>query len=111
MRQGDVIVQQSFLPPLPFSLKCVFGVRIVETFRSSDKAGFRYGTLVGHVEKGESSFFFERSEDGLQAVIHTQSRPALLISRLAAPFFTYPYQQYCANQALLKMRAGFLAAN
>jgi hypothetical protein len=108
---GDVIVQQAFLPPWRLSVKCVFAVRILETYRLPDRVGFRYGTLAGHAEQGESEFYFERYGAALRAVIHTQSRPGLLASRLAAPFFTYPYQAYCARQGVLRMRAGFLGAN
>ena len=111
MQSGDTIVQQACLPPWPLSLKCVFGVRVVETFRSPTRVGFRYGTLVGHAETGESAFFFEQSGSQLEAVIHTNSLPGLWVSRLAGPFFTFPYQRYCAQQALLRMQSGFLAAN
>lgn len=111
MQAGDTIVQQACLPPWPLSLKCVFGVRVVETFRSPTRVGFRYGTLVGHAETGESAFFFEQSGSQLEAVIHTYSLPGLWVSRLAGPFFTFPYQRYCAQQALLRMQSGFLAAN
>jgi uncharacterized protein (UPF0548 family) len=86
-------------------------VRVTAVVRTPERVGFRYGTLVGHAEQGESGFYFERSGDTLRAVIHTQSRPGLLASRLAAPFFTYPYQAYCARQAVLQMRARFMAAN
>jgi hypothetical protein len=36
--------------------------------------------------------------------------PGLLARRLAGPFITYRYQQYCANQALRRMRALCLVA-
>jgi hypothetical protein len=111
MQPGDVIVQQAFLPPWPVSLKCIFGVRVLETFTSSTRAGFRYGTLMGHAEQGESAFYFKRSDGKFEAVVHTHSRPGLLASRLAAPVFTHRYQQYCAGQALLRMQWGFYAAN
>jgi hypothetical protein len=67
--------------------------------------------LTGHAETGESAFFFELSDGKLESVVHTQSQPGLLVSRLAGPVFTFPYQQYCANQALVRMESGFLAAN
>jgi hypothetical protein len=111
LQSGDVIVQQAYLPPWPLSVKCVFGVRVVDVFRGPDRVGFRYGTLQGHAEMGESTFFFERTARGLAAVIETQSVPGHLASRLAGPFFTYPYQQYCATQAVRRMRDTFLSAN
>ena len=111
MQPGDNIIQQAYLPPRRLSLKFVFGVRVLDTFRTPDIVGFRYGTLVGHAEQGLSAFYFERSGGQVWAVIHTLSRPGLWLSRLAAPFFTYPYQQYCTDQAVRQMRANFLAAN
>jgi hypothetical protein len=109
MTAGDVIAQQAYLPPWPISVKCVFGVRVLDVFCEPDRVGFRYGTLRGHAEMGESSFFIERSAGGLEAVIETHSEPGLWASRVAAPFFTYPYQQYCTDQAVRQMRARFMA--
>lgn len=111
MQPGDNIIQQAYLPPWCLGLKCVFGVRVLDTVRTPDKVGFRYGTLVGHAEQGISAFYIERSGGQVWAVIHTLSVPGLLLSRLAAPFFTYRYQQYCTDRAVRQMGASFLAEN
>ncbi len=111
MRIGDIIIQQVALPPFPLSIKCLFAVRILEICRAPEKVGFRYGTLQGHVEQGVSEFFFALQATTLSVNIHTFSQPGHLISRMAGPFFTRPYQQYCTNQALVYLEKQFLEAN
>ena len=111
MQEGDVIVQQAFLPPLPLSLKCVFAVRVLQIFREPTKVGFSYGTLRGHAEKGRSEFFFALQDGVIRATIHTYSAPGNLLTRLIAPLVTLPYQRYCTRLGLQRMREGFLAAN
>ena len=111
MQEGDVIVQQAFLPPLSLSIKCVFAVRVLQIFRESTKVGFSYGTLRGHAEMGRSEFFFALRDGVIHATIHTYSSPGILLTRLVAPLVTLPYQRYCTNQALAHMQACFLAAN
>ena len=55
MKIGDTIVQQAFIPPTKtFSQKIVFGVRINNIFNETERKGFSYVTIEGHVEKGES---------------------------------------------------------
>ena len=111
MQEGDVIVQQAFLPPLPLSIKCVFAVRVLQIFRESTKVGFSYGTLRGHAEMGRSEFFFALQDGVIRATIHTYSAPGNLLTRLIAPLVTLPYQRYCTQLGLQRMREGFLAAN
>jgi Domain of unknown function (DUF1990) len=111
MKTGDGIVQQAFLPPLSISIKAVFAVRVLEVFHTSTKVGFSYGTLEGHPESGISEFYFCLRGGRLLATIHTYSRPGLLISRLFAPLFTLPYQKYCTDKALERMRETFLTSN
>ena len=111
MQEGDVIVQQIFLPPWPLSLKCIFAVRVLQTFRDSVRVGFRYGTLKGHAEMGISEFSFSLHNKTLYATIHTYSSPGILLAQVVAPLFTLPYQQYCTNQALQHLRTAFLESN
>lgn len=111
MKKGDIIIQQVFVPPLPLSLKAVFAVRVVDMFRSATKVGFSYGTLKGHAEMGISEFYFSLQDGVLRINIHTYSAPGTILTRMMAPFFTLPYQQYCTNRALAHMSQEFLAAN
>lgn len=110
MQAGDVIVQQAFMPPLPISVKLVFAVRILEVFREPAKVGFSYGTLQGHPEMGRSEFYIAIRDGITRAAIHTHSHPGTLLTRSVAPIFTLPYQQYCTNLGLQRMRECFLAA-
>ncbi len=101
MKVGDTILQQVFIPPTPaFSQKIVFGVRINNIIEETKKKGFSYETLEGHVEKGESTFTLEESDQGLIFKIRTYSGPGNLLTKLAGPVFTVPYQSYCTRKAL-----------
>ncbi len=111
MQEGDVIVQQAFLPPLPISVKCIFAVRVLKIFREPTKVGFSYGTLKGHPEMGLSEFYFAVRDGTIRTAIHTYSYPGTLLTRSVAPIFTLPYQQYCTNRGLQRMRESFLASN
>ena len=60
--------------------------RIVVVSDEPARAGFAYGTLPGHPERGEESFMVERHGDGTTwFVITAFSRPADLTTRLAGP--------------------------
>ena len=60
--------------------------RIVYTMDEPDRFGFAYGTLPGHVERGEEIFMVERADDGtVRYVIKAFSRPRLWLARLAYP--------------------------
>jgi len=101
MKVGDTILQQAFIPPIStFSQKIVFGVRINNIIEDTDRVGFSYETIEGHVEKGESTFTIERGERALVFKIRTFSTPGNLLTKLAGPFFTSPYQAYCTKKAL-----------
>jgi hypothetical protein len=49
MQEGDVIVQQTALPPLGISVKCIFAVRVLAIRHSSLHMSFQYGTLQGQI--------------------------------------------------------------
>ena len=101
IKMGDTIMQQAFLPPFSnFSLKIIFGVRINSIINEETRKGFSYQTIEGHVEKGESVFTVEEKEEALIFKIHTFSVPGNLLSKLAGPFFSLPYQAYCTRKAL-----------
>lgn len=101
MKIGDTILQQAFIPPTKtFSQKVVFGVRINSIIDETDRKGFSYVKIDGHVEKGESTFTIENSNDGLIFKIKTFSEPGNLLTKLVGPIFTVPYQTYCTRTAL-----------
>ncbi len=105
MQEGDTIVQQIMLPPFsPLSQKIICGVRIKQIIQESDRIGYSYETLNGHVEKGISTFTLENRPGGVSFVIHTYSSPAGILARIISPFFSVPYQSYCTRQAMHNVR-------
>lgn len=101
MKIGDTILQQAFIPPAKgVSQKIVFGVRINNIIDETGRKGFSYVTIEGHVEKGESTFTLENSDDGLIFKIQTFSEPGNLLTKVVGPIFTIPYQTYCTRIAL-----------
>lgn len=101
MKIGDTIVQQVYIPPVKtFSQKIIFGVRISEIINETNRRGFSYETLEGHVEKGISTFTVERQNDQTLFKIQTFSEPATFLTRLTAPLFAIPYQAFCTRAAL-----------
>lgn len=101
MRAGDTIVQQAYVPPLGvLSMKLIFAVRIHEIINESNKRGFSYETLEGHAEKGISTFTVESQDGKLIFKIQTCSITGNLLSTIAGPVFSVPYQAYCTRQAL-----------
>jgi uncharacterized protein (UPF0548 family) len=59
---------------------------VVDTRRTDDRAGFTYGTLVGHAMSGEEAFGIERLPgDRVIATITAFARPARWFARLAGP--------------------------
>jgi uncharacterized protein (UPF0548 family) len=103
---GDNIIQQVVIPPSEyFSLKLIFGVRIKEIINEATRKGFSYETLEGHVEKGISTFTIEKAADNkIVFVIHTLSEPANTLSKLTAPLFALPYQNFCTRRALQNVK-------
>lgn len=101
MKIGDTIAQQVFIPPTKtFSQKIIFGVRINEIIDQSDKRGFSYETLKGHVEKGISTFTVEYLDNKVIFKIQTYSTPGNFLTKLLGPIFSVPYQTFCTNTAL-----------
>lgn len=60
--------------------------RIVYTIDTPTRFGFAYGTLEGHVEKGEERFMVEIEEDGkVWYSITAFSRPNIWVTKIAYP--------------------------
>lgn len=111
MGAGDVIVQQAQLPPGIYSMKLVFGVRVLSVERTATHAAFSYGTLEGHPEVGTNEFGFSLEDDAVIARVRTIAAPGLWVSQLLAPVFTNPYVSYCNRAALRQMTANFMEYN
>ncbi|MBT9256266.1 DUF1990 domain-containing protein [Phycicoccus sp. MAQZ13P-2] len=82
LRTGTVVEMRWGVGPLALRIPC----RVVEVLDEPGRAGFTYGTLVGHPEAGEERFLLERLDDGrLRFRITAVSRPATPLARLAGP--------------------------
>ena len=57
-----------------------FHCRVVDVFHEDGRCGFTYGTLPGHLERGEETFTLERLRDG---------RTVLLIDAASEPFLPF----------------------
>jgi len=105
MKIGDTIAQQVWFPPFKiFSQKIIFGVRINEIIDQTDKKGFSYETLEGHVEKGISTFTVERLDNKIVFKVQTYSTLGNILTKLAGPFFAVPYQTFCTKTALKNVK-------
>lgn len=105
LKIGDTIAQQVYIPPTKtFSQKLIFGVRINEIIDQTDKKGFSYETLEGHVEKGISTFTVEQLENKLIFKIQTYSTPGNFFTKLLGPIFSVPYQSFCTKKALKNVK-------
>jgi uncharacterized protein (UPF0548 family) len=65
----------------PFTVPC----EVVYVVDEPDRAGFGYGTLPGHQERGEEAFLVERDADGVWLRVIAFSRPARWPTLLAGP--------------------------
>ena len=72
---------------------------------STFKTYYFWGSLQGHVEKGVSIFTIEKAGDQKTIFkVHTFSKPGNLLTQLAGPIFSVPYQTFCTRQGLLNVK-------
>jgi uncharacterized protein (UPF0548 family) len=62
--------------------------RVVAVVDEPGRAGFAYGTLPGHPERGEELFLLEAVDGGVRATVRAFSRPASLLARAIGPIGT-----------------------
>ena len=105
MKIGDTIAQQVYIPPTKtFSQKIIFGVRINEIIDQTDKKGFSYETLEGHVEKGVSTFTVEQIDNKMVFKVQTYSTSGNFLTKLLGHIFSVPYQTFCTKTALKNVK-------
>lgn len=79
--------------------------RVIETVDGDDRAGFAFGTLPGHSERGEERFAVARDAgDRVRFEVRAFSRPAAPLARLGAPI-ARALQRRFARDARAAMRA------
>lgn len=75
--------------------------RIVYSFDEPNRYGFAYGTLPGHIEKGEEVFWIERDYQGdIYYHIKAFSRPRFWLVRLAYPFARWNQKRFVRDSKL-----------
>lgn len=78
--------------------------RVVYVTSEPDQAGFAYGTLPAHLERGEEAFHLVRQEDRLLFKLRAFSRPRHPLARVGTPVSRI--LQLRMNQAYLKTMRG-----
>ncbi|MFF4648504.1 DUF1990 family protein [Streptomyces sp. NPDC001380] len=82
--------------------------RVVWAAVEPDRAGFAYGTLRGHPERGEESFVVERGDDGaVRLSVTAFSLPGRWFTRAAGPVVPYAQHLYArrCGQVLRRLAA------
>ncbi len=80
---GAVVRMRLGVPPLQVTIPC----RVVYVVDEPHRAGFAYGSLPGHPERGEEVFLLERAAEGgaLTFTVAAFSEPATLLTRAGGP--------------------------
>jgi uncharacterized protein (UPF0548 family) len=71
--------------------------------------GFGYGTLPGHVGRGEERFLIEhlRADDSVHYDIFAVSQPGLWLTRLGYPFMRFMQKRFaCASKSAMQRAVG-----
>ena len=85
--------------------------RIVYTVDEPGRFGYAYGTLPGHVERGEELFLLEQAPDGMVTYhIRAVSRPRFWLARLGYPLVRFFQRRFVrdSQRAMLAAVAGQL---
>ncbi|MFT5386409.1 MAG: hypothetical protein ACI8X3_003483 [Saprospiraceae bacterium] len=87
-----------------FGIWWINAARIVYAFDETDRFGFAYGTLHGHVESGEECFWIDRDESGnIYYHIKAFSKPAFWGAKLAYPI-ARRYQRKFVRESMERMK-------
>jgi len=82
IREGETVAMSAQVLGLWWLNSC----RIVYVIENERQFGFAYGTLPGHVERGEELFLVEKTpDDKVRYVLKAFSRPRFWMARLGYP--------------------------
>ena len=78
-----------------------------ESDRNSERFGFAYGTLPGHLEKGEERFLIEwnRTEDSVWYDILAFSRPNHLLAKVGYPVVRHFQKRFARDSKTMMVQA------
>lgn len=100
VREGTVVTVSARV----FGVWWVNACRILRVIDEPTRFGYAYGTLPGHVAKGEERFLVERSADGtVWYDLLAHSRPRYWLTRLAYPLARRAQKRF-ARDSLAAMR-------
>jgi uncharacterized protein (UPF0548 family) len=71
--------------PMPGFGWAIAPARVAYMLEEPDRAGYAYGTLPGHPERGEEAFIVSRSHGRVRFEVIAFSRPSALLARLGKP--------------------------
>lgn len=78
--------------------------KIVYVIDEVNRFGFAYGTLPGHIERGEEVFWVERNEEGIVSYhIRAFSKPRFWLAKMAYPIARF-YQRKFAKESKATMQ-------
>jgi uncharacterized protein (UPF0548 family) len=102
IRSGEVVA----VVARTFGLRSLNAARIVYVVNEPRKFGFAYGTLPGHVEKGEERFLVERTDDdSVWYDILAFSRPSHLFTKIGYPLVRRLQKRFGRESAAAMVRA------
>jgi uncharacterized protein (UPF0548 family) len=103
---GVLVVTRIGLGPVRLAAPC----EVVWAVDDERRAGFAYGTLAGHPERGEEAFLVERDDAGqVWFTVRSFSRPDRWYAHLAGPAavaFQHAYARWLGRTLRRLMRAG-----
>lgn len=90
-----------------FGLWWLNAARIVYVLDETNRFGFAYGTLPGHVEQGEECFWIEKETNGeIYYHIRAFSKPRFWVTRLGYPLARYFQRQFVLeSMKIMKIKA------
>ena len=102
LKEGEVVV-------VMFRLMGIWwrnSAKIVYTFNESNRFGFAYGTLPGHIEMGEEVFWIERNKEEVVSYhIKAFSTPRFWLAKIAYPIARMYQRKFVKNskETMLKL--------
>ena len=87
-----------------FGLWWLNSCRIVYTMNDENCFGFAYGTLPGHVEKGEECFWIEKGSNGdVYYHIRAFSKPRIWLTKIGYPIARWQQRRF-VKESMQRMK-------
>jgi uncharacterized protein (UPF0548 family) len=105
--EPDTVVAVFAYPFWPWSLNPARIIYVIDEQGAVDRYGFAYGTLPGHIEKGEERFSVEwnHADDSVWYDILAYSKPAHVLVRIGKPVARYFQRRFASESKLAILKA------